>query len=231
VNEAVESGTSERPQGIARGAGRYLVVVPVRSLDDALPEFEAPSSVRRALALGFAQDRLVAATRARQVRDVLVVTPDPVVAEAARAIGAQVQDGDCGGDVGSLLVSARKATGLQERPGPTAVLLGTLPCLLPAELDQALRSPVQGRVEILDFAGLRPTLLASTTGWPKGGTLAPPEPALRAAWLAARELLPGLACDVGTLEGLRVAGFLGVGPATDFVLNDLAMPGLSWRCA
>ena len=157
--------------------------------------------------------------------------PGPGAYGAACEAGAQVLEGCAGRDEVSLLASARMVVAEQGLKGPTAVLSSTLPCMQSGELDQALRSTAGGRVEILDLGGIRPTLRASTAGWPEDRALVPPEPARRAAWLAARELLPGRACDVATREGLRVAAFLGVGPATGDVLKDLALPGLSWRCA
>jgi len=214
-----------------RSSGRYRAVVFMGPLDNALPGFDAPVPVRRALALGFAHDTLRAAVRSRQVHGVLVATPDRVVAAAATDLGATVALAPSAGDLRALAASARATLSGPELRKPTAVLSGTLPCLLPAELDQALRSSVRGRIEVLDLAGIRPTLRASTAGWPSRGALTPREPALRAAWLAGRELLPGLSCSVASLDGLRVAAYLGVGPATRAVLEDLTLPGVSWRFA
>ena len=211
--------------------GRYRVVVALGALDDALPDFDASPAVREALAVGFAHDTLRAAVSARQVRDVQVATSDPAMAAVAVEAGAQVLEGCAGRDEVSLLASARMVVAEQGLKGPTAVLSSTLPCMQSGELDQALRSTAGGRVEILDLGGIRPTLRASTAGWPEDRALVPPEPALRAAWRAARARLPGLACGGAPLGGRRVAAFLGVGPATGDVLKDLALPGLSWRCA
>jgi len=208
--------------------GGYRVVVPLPSWTDALPHLAAPPGVRRTLAGAFARDTLDAVRKVGRVHDVLVATADPLVAEEASAWGAGILD--CSGIQASCIrEAAREAflrAGLQ---GATAVLEGTLPCLLPAELDQAIRTARREPVEVLDLAGIRPTLRADPGGWPadvahpEGGT------PLRAAWLAAQELLPGLSCDVATLDGLRVAAFVGVGPATAHALLELGDLGIRPR--
>jgi 2-phospho-L-lactate/phosphoenolpyruvate guanylyltransferase len=215
-------------QPALRTTGRYRVVVPVPSLADALPHVDASTTVRGALAAAFTQDTLRAALKSRQVGDVLVATADPVITSTATGLGAAVLD--CPIDLHGVLASARDAFARTGLDGPTAVLHSALPCLLATELDQALRSTGRSQIEILDLAGLHPTLLASRTGWPDetpvSDTASP-----RAAWLTAQELLPGLSCHVATLEGLRVAAYLGVGPATSAALRELKLPGFSWKSA
>jgi hypothetical protein len=136
--------------------GGYRVVVPLPSWTDALPHLAAPPGVRRTLAGAFARDTLDAVRKVGRVHDVLVATADPLVAEEASAWGAGILD--CSGIQASCIrEAAREAflrAGLQ---GATAVLEGTLPCLLPAELDQAIRTARREPVEVLDLAGIRPT--------------------------------------------------------------------------
>jgi len=119
----------------------------------------APPGVRRTLADAFARDTLGAVLKVGRVHDILVATADPVVAEEASAWGAGILE--CSGVRASgVREAAREAFLRAGLEGPTAVLEGTLPCLLPAELDQAIRTARREPVEVLDLAGIRPTLRA-----------------------------------------------------------------------
>lgn len=121
----------------------YRVVVPLPSLADALPRLGASPTVRRTLALAFAQDTVSAARKVRLVGEVVVATADPIVVEAATALGADILRCTSLGRP-EIRESAREAFNREGLGGPTAVLDFALPCLLAIELEQALRGFAEG---------------------------------------------------------------------------------------
>lgn len=106
----------------------YRVVVPLPSLADALPRLGASPTVRRTLALAFAQDTVSAARKVRLVGEVVVATADPIVVEAATALGADILRCTSPGGP-EIRESAREAFNREGLGGPTAVLDFALPCL------------------------------------------------------------------------------------------------------
>jgi 2-phospho-L-lactate/phosphoenolpyruvate guanylyltransferase len=215
---------ADSPIDASPGQG-WVLVLPVkharhgkRRLLGDLPEQAGVDST--ALARAIAVDALDAARACRLVRSLVVVTGDPVVAERARGAGDEVLSGDDRG------LDAAVAQGLAhaERRWPRlghAVLLADVPALRPEQLERALRAASSHpRAFVPDLEGAGTVLLAARAG-------VPARPAFGAGSAARHERLgavrldldlPALRRDVDTLEDLRGAVALGVGPATRAVL-------------
>jgi 2-phospho-L-lactate/phosphoenolpyruvate guanylyltransferase len=191
------------------------------------------------LALALAADTLTAVL-ASTVRRVAVVTADPRAAALVRPAGAG--DDGCRGpravvvdDPGAGLNAAVRAgvehlRGLPDGPAahaargpaPVAALLGDLPALRPAELDEALAAALAVIAEgapaayVADHTGEGTTLLVLTRPGHGGPHFGPHSAGAHAAAgaVALSGAWPGLRHDVDVpadLEGVRA---LGVGPAT-----------------
>ena len=196
-----------------RGTG-WGIVVPVKRLDIAKSRLSSyGDSHRRALALAFAADVVLAAA---MVAEVLVVTDDPLAAEVLRDLGARIAPDDP--DAGLNPALEHGADLLRDGAPDLAVatVSADLPSLLAPDLSAVLgRVPLQGRGFVVDLVGTGTTLLAAGPGV----RLAPSYgPASRERHLAsgAVELIapPSVRRDVDTPEDLEHAIALGVGPHT-----------------
>jgi 2-phospho-L-lactate/phosphoenolpyruvate guanylyltransferase len=178
------------------------------------------------LALALAHDTVAAVRATRQVRRLLVISSDPVVAAELAAIGVEVvPDGPRPGlnaayTLGSLLLR-------EQDPGAAVgALQADLPALRPTELDAAITAAITAfadgatRAFVADAEGTGTTLLLAAPGAP----LAPRFGAGSAAAhyeSGARPLTgdwPGLRRDVDTADDLHYAAELGLGPHTTCVL-------------
>jgi 2-phospho-L-lactate guanylyltransferase len=202
----------------------WSLVVPVKVLAQAKSRLAGLADERRSrLALAMAADTVAAAIRADAVAVVLVVTDDPEV-------------GDAVGDLGAVVLADEPAAGLNEAlrhgaayardqwPGRgVAGLAADLPALRPEELTSALTAAASRRVAFVpDAAGTGTTLFAATPGaefQPRFGRLSRRRHlADGAAELAAGLQLTGLRRDVDTIDDLRLAAAVGLGPRTRAVL-------------
>lgn len=211
----------------------WTVVVPVKRLAVAksrlLPGAE-PDRIA-ALALAFATDTVAAALGAPLVGRVVVVTGDGAAAAAVSALGAVVRpDAVAAGLNAALREGAAYAVGVHG-PHPVAALLGDLPALRPAELDDALAAAgAHPAAFVADADGTGTTLLTARLG----GLLPRYGPGSAAAHAAAGAAAlagdwPGLRRDVDTAADLDVARTLGLGPATSAVLADAGVLGAGCR--
>jgi 2-phospho-L-lactate guanylyltransferase len=199
----------------------WVVVLPVkharhgkRRLHVDLPR-QSPAE-RSALARAIALDALSAARACRLVRSLVVVTSDPVVAAQSHAAGDDVVGGDDRGLDAAVAAGLAEAAGRRPRNG-SAVLLADVPALRPEHLEQALRAAAAHPTAFVpDLEGAGTVLLTA-----RAGVL--PRPAFGAGSAARHERLgavrldldlPGLRRDVDTLQDLRGAVALGVGPST-----------------
>lgn len=203
------------------GAERvWSIVVPVKPTAIGKSRLEVPGVDRRDLARAIALDTIAAAARARRVAEVIVVTDDPDV-RAAPAIADRDTEAapvravaDPGGGLNDAL-----AAGLEAATGAArAVLLGDLPALRPADLDDALRQATRPAV-VADADGTGTTLFAhAETGLLGFG----PGSYARhlAAGAAPLDLDPAstLRRDVDTASQLAAARALGLGPRTAALL-------------
>ncbi|GLY16139.1 hypothetical protein Kisp01_31540 [Kineosporia sp. NBRC 101677] len=220
IDEAADPGT------------RWRMVLPLKGGPNAKSRLAAPAGLAVAIAL----DCLDAVLATPAVAEVVVVTPDPRLAQAAGSAGALVRGES---RPGSGLTGAIE-DGLRGLEGPCAVLLGDLPALRAADLDlalqhagKALTTPRQGRptapsmVFVPDADGVGTVLLAALDParmQPAFG----PESASRHAESGALRLdldLPALRRDVDTQADLEVAQSFGLGRRTLAFLAGQALPG------
>ncbi len=216
----------------AKSTDGWALVVPLKPLAVAKSRLgaEVGGDARAALALAFAVDTVAAALACPQVREVTVVTDDPVAGAELAALGAFVEpDAPAAGLNAALRHGAARA---RRRAAGSAVaaLNGDLPALRPAELAAVLGEAVRApeRAFLADTAGVGTTLLTAAAGVELSPGFGGPS---RARHLAsgAREILladvPSVRQDVDTADDLRAALALGVGPRTAGVTADLLLTG------
>ncbi|KQV26530.1 MULTISPECIES: 2-phospho-L-lactate guanylyltransferase [unclassified Microcella] len=208
------------------GAVRVSLVIPVRGGDRGKSRLDVEQPRRSALAAAFALDTVAAARAASLVGELVVVgalaepldgvrvVPDPgegllaAVATGLAALGAS---------------TARTAADGGAGPAPTAVLLGDLPALRPVELDDALAAAARHeRAFVPDAEGSGTALIVARAGVPHAPAFGPESAERhRAAGYVALPLpaSSGLRRDVDTLEQLRAAASLALGPRTRALLD------------
>ncbi|MFJ4264385.1 2-phospho-L-lactate guanylyltransferase [Paenarthrobacter nicotinovorans] len=187
--------------------------------------FVVQSDLRLQLANAFLLDTLAAATELNQVREVVVVSPNAEI-----DLGAKVHF-VCDPGLGlNAAVAAGIGHARSSYPlGSVAVLTSDLPCLLPHELDRALRQAEERDLaHVPDRAGTGTTLLTASAGKPVAPKFGP-QSSIRhgeAGHYPLRvPLTSGLRGDVDTLHDLAVARRRGLGPQTTGIL--LTNPPLS----
>ena len=201
-------------------AERFRVLVPVQDLGSALPRMKVAPTLRRDLALAFARDTVDAALACSAAAEVVVITRDPHVAGAFTDLDVELLPAVESRLVSSVVTAAHYELN-DRRPMPTAVLMADLPSLMPAELGSALR-----RVLEVSWSVYAEDLLAGGTTFfasrrdafvPCLGARSGAENAAAGSMRIGQDL-PGLRCDVDTLEDLKMAKYLGVGVRTSQVL-------------
>lgn len=203
---------------------RWRLVVPVKEAHLAKTRLVTPSTMSRpGLARAMALDTLESVCRALAPADVITVTSDEVVRQAADALGAVVVADPGSGlnpavraGIGEAVRGARQSQPRGAAGLGVAVLLGDLPALRPDDLLAALAECARhDRAVVPDLVGTGTVLLTGTRG-------ALPEPhfgarsAHRHAELATvlTPELPRLRQDVDDRAGLAAATALGLGPRT-----------------
>ncbi|MEX0426495.1 2-phospho-L-lactate guanylyltransferase [Nocardioides sp. DS6] len=171
---------------------------------------------RVALARAFALDTAEACLAAAPVGAVLVVTDDAFFASEVRALGCAVIPDGVSGDLNGTIVQAA-AEARRRWPGlvPTA-LCGDLPALRPADLAEAVGAVASGTpAYVVDAAG------SGTTLYTAAYDAFRPSFGIDSARLhreGGATPIPGdlasLRHDVDTLDDLRAARALGLGPRT-----------------
>ncbi len=203
----------------------WTIVVPVKTLLAAKTRLAAAAGpYRAALAVAIACDTVSAALACEDVARVIVVTGDPVPAEALSALGAHVVPDPNAGLNAALRFGGAEAVRLA--PGsPIGALQADLPALRPEELGVALASAadfdqsfVPDAAEIgTTFYGVRPGVAFA----PRFGG----ESRARHLGAGAKELapdgIPSVRRDVDTPSDLEEALALGVGPHTAAVVKTL----------
>lgn len=178
-----------------------------------------PDQTRIALASAFALDTAAACLACDAVRAVLAVTDDDAFAAALMGLGcAAIPDGVTDDLNGSLSLAALEAVRRWPDARPVA-LCGDLPALRPADLDAALAAAadVAGACFVADAAGTGTTLYTAPSAQftPRYGIGSARLHAEAATALEGD--LPSLRHDVDTLEDLRAAVPMGLGPRTTLV--------------
>lgn len=190
------------------------LVIPVRGGVRGKSRLALEPHHRAALAAAFALDTVVAARAAALVGDVVVVgaLPEPVAGVRVLA------------DPGEGLLAAI-AVGLAALPsgGASAVLLGDLPALRPEELDDALAAAgLHERAFVPDAEGSGTALIVARVGVPHVPAFGEGSAERHRAAGYVELALPagsGLRRDVDTLEQLRTAASLALGPRTRALLE------------
>jgi 2-phospho-L-lactate/phosphoenolpyruvate guanylyltransferase len=197
----------------------WSVVIPVKVLALAKSRITGLDGPRRAgLALAMAADTVAAARACAVVDSVIVVTDDGAAAAELSGLGALVLPDEPGDGLNPALAFGA-AYSDEHWPGRgRAGMAADLPALDPAELGRALaRAAGFGQAFVADAAGTGTTLYAAGPGAafrPRFG------PGSHAAHLAAGAVelalpgLDGLRRDVDTVDDLREAAKIGLGPRT-----------------
>jgi 2-phospho-L-lactate guanylyltransferase len=206
---------------MSSGRDQWSLLVPVKRLNLAKSRLAMPAAPRADVALAMATDTVSAVVAASRVAEVVVVTDDGRAADALSAIGATVvADLPNAGLNPALVHGASLATMTR-----IAALSSDLPALRSDDLDALLvEAASHARSAVADIFGTGTTLLGASS-------LVEFAPAfgvdsfaahLRAGAVDLSVRAPAsLRHDVDTVEALRAARDLGVGPATARLLDAL----------
>ncbi|MFF7678564.1 2-phospho-L-lactate guanylyltransferase [Actinacidiphila glaucinigra] len=203
----------------------WTLVVPLKPLSAAKSRLaEAVGPARPGLALAFAQDTVAAALACEAVRDVTVVTDDPLAGSVLAALGARVEADSPAAGLNAALRHGAHAVLRRHPAAAVAALNADLPALRPLELAAVLRAAARspGRSFLADAAGIGTTLLAATAGTALEPAFGGPSRARHRASGAHEIALPDVDSvrrDVDTGEDLAAALLLGVGPHTRALLR------------
>jgi 2-phospho-L-lactate/phosphoenolpyruvate guanylyltransferase len=201
----------------------WSLVIPVKVLALAKSRLTGPAGQRRSeFALAMAADTVSAAIRADAVAAVLVVTDDTDVSDIAASLGAVVLADTRGAGLNEAFAYGAAYAGERWPDRGRAGLAGDLPALRPAELTKALTAAAGlGTAFVPDADGTGTTLYAATPGARFRPQFGPASRhrhlATGAAEIGAAENtgdLAGLRRDVDTIENLRAAAKIGLGPRT-----------------
>jgi 2-phospho-L-lactate guanylyltransferase len=204
----------------------WSLVVPVKVLAKAKTRMSAAAGPHReALALAVAADTVAAALRCDRVRNVIVVTDDPLPAAELAALGARiVPDVPDAGLNPALVYGAGRGRELSADAGVGA-LSADLPALRPDELARVLDAAgAAPEAFVPDAAGVGTTLYTARPGVPFSPAFGGGSRAAHRARGAREVLLPGtdsVRRDVDTPDDLRAALALGTGPRTAEVASRL----------
>jgi 2-phospho-L-lactate/phosphoenolpyruvate guanylyltransferase len=209
----------------------WSLVIPVKVLAQAKTRLTGLVAERRSrLVLAMAADTVAAALQAESVATVLVVTDDAEVREATGELGAIVLADVPGGGLNEAL--GYGAACADERwPGRGRCgLAGDLPAMRSAELAAVLRVAAGlGAAFVPDADGTGTALYAAAPGSPFLPRFGPSSRRQHldggATEISADETgagLAGLRRDVDTVDDLRAAAAIGLGPRTE---AELALGG------
>jgi 2-phospho-L-lactate guanylyltransferase len=202
---------------------RWAIVVPIKRLAVAKTRLANRPEVRADLALAMAVDTVAAAREATLVDTVLVVTDEPSAAEAVTRLGALVvADTPDAGLNPALLHGAQVVTSGREGLG-VAALSSDLPALRSGDLDGVLVAASRHRrCVVTDAAGTGTTLLTALgldEFDPRFGAGSYQAHVAGGAHDVTASAAASLRRDVDTIDDLRAAVGLGVGPATAAALR------------
>ncbi|MFC4900655.1 2-phospho-L-lactate guanylyltransferase [Streptosporangium amethystogenes subsp. fukuiense] len=213
----------------AQESSAWTLVVPVKTLVAAKTRLSAAAGPHRAaLAVAIACDTVEAALRCALVTRVVVVTGDPVAAEALGGVGAHVVGDPEAGLNAALRHGALEAARLA--PGDAVgALQADLPALRPAELARVLTAAAEfDQMFLPDASEIGTTFYGVRPGTPFtpgfGG-----ESRDRHLRRGAKELcvagVESVRHDVDTPDDLRQALVLGVGPRTLAMAERISVSG------
>ncbi|MEU6219125.1 2-phospho-L-lactate guanylyltransferase [Streptomyces sp. NPDC047022] len=210
---------------------QWTVVVPLKPLAQAKSRLSdtASAGLRPHLALAFAQDTVAAALASAAVRDVAVVTDDPLAGRELAALGARIVADEPGGGLNAALAHAAAVVRRLRPGGAVAALNADLPALRPPELARVLDAAAEfPRAFLPDAAGIGTTLLAAAPRRelrPAFGAHSRMAHRASGAVELALDAVESVRQDVDTGDDLRAALALGVGPRTAAAAARLLIPG------
>lgn len=193
---------------------QWSLLVPVKRLDIAKTRVALPDPARADLALAMACDTVRAALAGTAVAEVVVITSDQRARDALSTFGARVVDDLPDAGLNPALVHGASIAAQRH----VAALSSDLPALRSSDLDTVLRLAMDHPVAVVaDASGSGTTLLTART-------IGDFSPLFGIDSLAAHVTAGAIDLsasagvsvrhDVDTLEALRAAIGLGVGPAT-----------------
>jgi 2-phospho-L-lactate/phosphoenolpyruvate guanylyltransferase len=197
----------------------WTLVVPVKPLARAKSRLSGPTGPHRErLALAIATDTVSAVLRSSRVQGVVVVTDDPIAAPELAALGAVIVPDEPDSGLNAALVHGAAEARRRAPEGAVGALSADLPALRPGELDRVLAAAAAAPNAFLpDAAGIGTTLYTARPD----AEFAPAfgaDSRARHRTGGAHELtlddVPSVRRDVDTIEDLRAALDLGVGPRT-----------------
>jgi 2-phospho-L-lactate guanylyltransferase len=203
------------------GGDRWSVLVPVKRLDRAKTRLDVRTPARADIALAMAIDTVRAVGAADTVAEVVVITDDPRAAAALAEIGARIV-----ADVPDAGLNPALRHGASVALSPRiAALSSDLPALRSPDLDAVLaESTRHALAAVSDLSGTGTTLLAVGSD----AQFAPAfgENSFREHLRHGAEDISAFAAvsvrhDVDTLDALRSAVALGVGPETARAVSAL----------
>ncbi|MGV9246975.1 2-phospho-L-lactate guanylyltransferase [Streptomyces sp. NPDC003710] len=210
---------------------QWTVVVPLKALARAKSRLSdtAADGLRPALALAFAQDTVAAALDSAAVRDVAVVTGDPLAGRELAALGARVVADEPADGLNAALAHAAGVVRAARPGAAVAALNADLPALRAVELARVLDTAAEfPRAFLPDAAGIGTTLLAAAPGrelLPAFGVDSRARHRASGAVEIALDAVESVRQDVDTGDDLRAALALGVGPRTAAAAAQLLIPG------
>lgn len=210
---------------------RWTLVVPLKSAHEAKSRLAAwlEPGPRRALVRAMAADTLAAAAAAQRVDRIVVVTGDPATARYARRAAGALVDVVGEPEPGGLNPAARAGIARARELAPShgvGVLLGDLPALRPADLDDALAQAARCPLALAtDACGTGTTLLTAVPGSTVDPAFGPGSAQVHQARGHVRLFVAaGLTHDVDVPADLAAVLALGVGPRTRRAAGGLAPP-------
>ncbi|QTJ70159.1 2-phospho-L-lactate guanylyltransferase (plasmid) [Rhodococcus sp. ZPP] len=214
----VESVQVHPPEGL-----RVDMVIPVKALSEAKTRLlgaadggMGDATWHKSLVLAMVTDTVTAVLQTRAVRQVLVVTRDPEIAESVGRRGATVLQSEPGGGLNAALDHGASALHAGESGHIVGALLADLPALRPRELSSFISAAGGRRAICADRAGTGTTLLLSARGkrlQPQFGS-GSARAHLSSGAIQLAGHWPSLESDVDTAADLRTARDLGVGHCT-----------------
>ncbi|MEU2262720.1 2-phospho-L-lactate guanylyltransferase [Streptomyces sp. NPDC019645] len=199
---------------------QWSLVVPLKPLALAKSRLSEATggAMRPRFALAFAQDTVSRALSCRTVRDVVVVTDDPLAAAELTALGARVVPDSPGAGLNAALAHGAAEVRALRPAAAVAALNADLPALRPDELERVLATARKfPRAFLADAAGIGTTFLSAAPGTELRPAFGGRSRHRHLASGAAEIELDGVESirrDVDTGEDLRAALALGVGPRT-----------------
>ena len=204
---------------------RWRLIVPVKGQLAAKSRLHPPAGVARAdLAHAFALDTITAAVACMPPAHLVVVTSDQLTAAFVRDHGGAVlcDQGD------GLNPAIRQGIRYVDRIlglGPTAILLGDIPCLRPQDLVTALSAcAAYPRAVVPDASGTGTVLLSALTPRDLHPQFGPDSAREHGRHCVRLDLdLPSLRTDVDDDQSLRDAVAIGIGLHTAAALRGVSV--------